>query len=138
MLVRDEMGRLAAMLTAERLSHGWEKVTLVTSALHPGEGEGITTAYSLIRALGRRGIAIIDRAKVAGLTGKTAALSGVADAAPPETGGASAAFAGAVQNGALAVADGVVSLGSNAEAAASVYEQVDRQVMPATGGGAVP
>jgi hypothetical protein len=76
-LVRDEMGRLAAMLTAERLSHGWKKVTLVTSALHPGEGEGITTAYSLIRALGRRGIAIVDRAKVAGFTGRTAALSGV-------------------------------------------------------------
>jgi hypothetical protein len=76
-LVRDEVGRLAAMLTAERLSQGWKKVTLVTSALHPGEGEGITTAYSLIRALGRRGIAIIDRAKVAGFTGRTAALSGV-------------------------------------------------------------
>ena len=76
-LVRDEMGRLAAMLTAERLSHGWKKVTLVTSALHPGEGEGITTAYSLIRALGRRGVAIIDRAKVTGFTGKTAATSGV-------------------------------------------------------------
>ena len=76
-LVRDEMGRLAAMLTAERLSDGWKKVTLVTSALHPGEGEGITTAYSLIRALGQRGIAIIDRAKVTGFTGKTAAISGV-------------------------------------------------------------
>ena len=42
-LVRDEMGRLAAMLTAERLSLGWKRVTLVTSALHPGEGDGITT-----------------------------------------------------------------------------------------------
>jgi hypothetical protein len=63
-----------------------------------------------------------------------AALSGVAGAAPPETSGASAAFAAAVEAGAIAIADGVGALGSNAEAAASVYEQVDREVMPASTG----
>ena len=76
-LVRDEMGRLAAMLTAERLSLGWKKVTLVTSALHPGEGDGLTTAYTMIRALGQRGVTIIDRAKVARWQGRTAVLNGV-------------------------------------------------------------
>ena len=42
----------------------------------------------------------------------------------------SATFSNAVQNGALAVSDGVVALGSNAETAAGVYEQADRQAMP--------
>lgn len=76
-LVRDEMGRLAAMLTAERLSLGWRRVTLVTSALHPGEGDGITTSYSLLRALAERGVTVIDRAKVVGLEGRTVRLAGV-------------------------------------------------------------
>ena len=39
-------------------------MTLVTSALNPGEGEGITTAYSMIRALARKGVRMIDRAKI--------------------------------------------------------------------------
>ena len=76
-LVRDEMGRLPAMLTAERLALGWKQVTLVTSALHPGEGEGITTAYFLLRALAERGVEIMDRAKVARFEGRTAILSGM-------------------------------------------------------------
>jgi hypothetical protein len=63
-----------------------------------------------------------------------AALSGVAGAAPPETSGASTAFAGAVEAGAVAIGDGVGALGSNAESAAAVYEQVDQEAMPASTG----
>lgn len=80
-LVYDEMARLPALLTAERLSQSWEKVTLVTSALNPGEGEGLTTAYSMIRALGRRGVQIIDRAKIARIEDRRAYLTGVFDEA---------------------------------------------------------
>ena len=83
-LVRDEVGRLAAMLTAERLAEGWNKVTLVTSALAPGEGEGITTAYSMIRALGRRGVEIVDRARIGSASGRTVRLVGVFDERRPD------------------------------------------------------
>jgi hypothetical protein len=60
----------------------------------------------------------------------TAAVSGVAGAAPPETSAASAVFANALETCALAIAEGIGALGANAESAASVYEQVDRQAMP--------
>lgn len=83
-LVRDEVGRLAAMLTAERLAEGWTKVTLVTSALSPGEGEGITTAYSMIRALGRRGVEIVDRARIGSASDRTVRLVGVFDEQRPD------------------------------------------------------
>ena len=76
-LVYDEMGRLPAMLTAERLAQSWSKVTFVTSMLHPAEGEGLTTAYSLLRALAGCGVTIIDRAKVIGMQGHEAILQGV-------------------------------------------------------------
>ncbi|MCW6511239.1 FAD-dependent oxidoreductase [Lichenifustis flavocetrariae] len=76
-VVYDEMGRLAAMLTAERLAQSWRKVTFVTSMLHPAEGEGLTTAYSLLRALAGHGVTIIDRAKVTGIQGDDVVLQGV-------------------------------------------------------------
>jgi 2,4-dienoyl-CoA reductase-like NADH-dependent reductase (Old Yellow Enzyme family) len=76
-VVYDEMGRLPGMLTAERLAQTWKKVTFVTSMLHPGEGEGLTTAYSLLRSLARFGVEIIDRAKIARMEGRDAILTGV-------------------------------------------------------------
>jgi hypothetical protein len=63
-----------------------------------------------------------------------AALSGVAGAAPPDTSAASSAFGGAVEAGAVAIGDGVGALGTNAESAAAVYEQVDQEAMPASTG----
>jgi 2,4-dienoyl-CoA reductase-like NADH-dependent reductase (Old Yellow Enzyme family) len=75
-LVRDEMGGLAALLTAERLSLTARRVTLVTSMLHPGEGDGLTTVYPLLRDCAARGIAIVDRAKVVRLEGRAAVLRG--------------------------------------------------------------
>ena len=71
------MGGLAALLTAERLSLTADRVTLATSMLHPGEGEGLTTVYPLIRDCAARGIAILDRCKVAAIDGRTVHLSGV-------------------------------------------------------------
>ncbi|KMO44622.1 hypothetical protein VQ03_02375 [Methylobacterium tarhaniae] len=82
-LVQDEIGRLSAMLTAERLAAGWRRVTLVTSAMHPGEGEGVTTAYTLLRALGRAGVEIVDRSKLVSVRDGRAVLSGVFDEARP-------------------------------------------------------
>ena len=76
-VVRDEMGGLAALLTAERLSLTADRVTLATSMLHPGEGEGLTTVYPLIRDCAARGVAILDRCKVAAIEGRTVHLSGV-------------------------------------------------------------
>ena len=76
-LVYDEMGRLPGMLTAERLAQSWRKVTFVTPMLHPAEGEGLTTAYSLLRALAGYGVTIVDRAKVIGMQGHGAILQGV-------------------------------------------------------------
>ena len=86
-LVYDEMGRLPGMLTAERLAQSWRKVTFVTSMLHPAEGEGLTTAYSLLRALAGHGVTIVDRAKVTGFQGQEAILQGVfGEARPPVRG----------------------------------------------------
>jgi hypothetical protein len=76
-VVRDEMGGLAALLTAERASLTAARVTLVTSLLHPGEGEGLTTVYPLIRDCAARGIAIVDRAKIERIDGRTVHLTGV-------------------------------------------------------------
>jgi dimethylglycine catabolism A len=83
-VVRDEMGGLAALLTAERLTLTCDRVTLVTSLLHPGEGEGLTTLYPLLRDCARRGVAIIDRARVTAIEGRTVRLDGVfAESRPP-------------------------------------------------------
>jgi len=78
------MGGLAALLTAERLTLTCARVTLVTSLLHPGEGEGLTTLYPLLRDCARRGVTIIDRARVTGIEGRTVRLDGVfAESRPP-------------------------------------------------------
>lgn len=76
-LVRDEMGRLGAMLIAEQLKQRWKHVTLVTSLMFPGEGDGITTSYTLLRALAEAGVTIIDRAKPSRVEGSRVHLDGV-------------------------------------------------------------
>jgi glycine/D-amino acid oxidase-like deaminating enzyme len=78
-VVCDEVGRLSAMVIAEQLAQSWGQVLLVTSALHPGEGEGITTVYPLLRDLARRGVIVIDRAKAICLSDATLQLRGVFD-----------------------------------------------------------
>ena len=59
-----------------------------------------------------------------------AALSGVGGAAPSQSAAAGGEFGRALEAGALAIADGVGSLGANAVSAAGTYEQVDQRVMP--------
>ena len=83
-LVRDEMGRLAALLTAERASLTASRVTLVTSLMHPGEGDGLTTVYPLIRDVAARGVTMVDRARVTAINGRRALLEGLfGEARPP-------------------------------------------------------
>jgi hypothetical protein len=83
-LVRDEMRHLAALLTAEPASLSASRVTLVTSLLHPGEGDGLTTVYPLIRGVAARGITMVDRAKVTGIEGQRVLLKGAfGEARPP-------------------------------------------------------
>jgi hypothetical protein len=70
-------------------------------------------------------------AELRGFAGQIrAALSVVGDAAPPHSAAASGEFSHALQAGALAIAEGVGSLGANAVSAADTYEQVDQRVMP--------
>ena len=81
-LVRDEMGHLAALLTAERASLSAARVTLVTT-LYPGEGDGLTTVCPLIRDVAARGVTMIDRAKVTGVDGRSVLLKGLFGEARP-------------------------------------------------------
>ena len=70
-------------------------------------------------------------AELRGFAGEiAAALSGVGGAAPSQSEAAGAQFGRALEAGALAIADGVGSLGANAVSAAETYEQVDQRVMP--------
>ena len=66
-----------ALLTAERASLTAARVTLVTSLLYPGEGEGLTTVYPLIRDLAARGVKMVDRAKVTRIDGRSLRLGGL-------------------------------------------------------------
>ncbi|MFY9967909.1 MAG: FAD-dependent oxidoreductase [Roseiarcus sp.] len=104
-LVRDEMGRLAALLTAEQASLGAVRVTLVTSLLYPGEGDGLTTVYPLIRDVAARGVTMIDRAKVTAIDGRRVLLKGLfGEARPPvEDVDAVVAVVGAVSVADLAI-----------------------------------
>ena len=49
----------------------------MTSLLHPGEGDGLTTVYPLIRDVAARGVTMVDRAKVTGIDGRHVLLEGV-------------------------------------------------------------
>jgi hypothetical protein len=90
----------------------------------------ITVESASLRSAG--GVAQSAGADLRGLAGEVlAALSAIGGAAPPETSVASATFSNGMQTAALAVGAGVASLGSNAGAAADIYEQVDEQAMPA-------
>jgi dimethylglycine catabolism A len=56
----------------------------VTSLLYPGEGDGLTTVYPLIRDVAARGVTMVDRARVTGVDGRRVLLEGVfGEARPP-------------------------------------------------------
>lgn len=76
--VCDSVGELDAMLVAERLAAGpAEHVTLVTSRIHVGEGEGITSLFPFIRRLAELDVAVIERAVPSQLAAGRLHLRGV-------------------------------------------------------------
>jgi 2,4-dienoyl-CoA reductase-like NADH-dependent reductase (Old Yellow Enzyme family) len=82
--VCDTVGALDAMLVAEWLAAGaTERVTLVTSRIHVGEGEGITSLFPLIRRLAELDVTVIERAVPAKLAGGRLYLGGVFGEARP-------------------------------------------------------
>ncbi|MFE5707358.1 NAD(P)-binding protein [Rhodococcus koreensis] len=60
-VVADEVGELDSAWIAERLEAQGAQVTVVTSRMHIGEGEGINTLYPMLRTLSERRIPSIDR-----------------------------------------------------------------------------
>jgi hypothetical protein len=53
-VVFDAMGELDGALIAEYLQDAGHHVTLVTSRIHLGEGEGINTLFTTLRAAAER------------------------------------------------------------------------------------
>jgi len=76
-VVYDEMGELDAALVAEHLHEQGLDVTLVTSRIHVGEGEGINTLFTMLRALGDRGVRLVERQRLVALRGGRAVFEGV-------------------------------------------------------------
>lgn len=60
-VVYDVPGALDAMLIAEYLRAKDVPVTLVTSRIHVGEGEGITSLYPMLRTIGDAGMQMVER-----------------------------------------------------------------------------
>jgi 2,4-dienoyl-CoA reductase-like NADH-dependent reductase (Old Yellow Enzyme family) len=77
-VVFDSCGELDGALVAERLAAtGASTVTLATSRIHVGEGEGINTLYPMIRTLAEAGVTVIERVRPTALTGGQVHLEGV-------------------------------------------------------------
>lgn len=77
-VVFDSVGELGAALVAEHLAaSGSARVTLATSRLHVGEGEGLSTLVPMLRALAERGVTMVDRVRVAAIRAGEVRLDGV-------------------------------------------------------------
>lgn len=77
-LVFDDIGELDGALVAERLAVvPGVHVTLATSRLHVGEGEGISTLYPMIRRLAEVGVDVIERSRPTLLINGQVRLQGV-------------------------------------------------------------
>ena len=76
-LVFDDIGNLDGSLIAERLADTGAEVTLATSRLHVGEGEGINTLYPMLRNLSERGIESIERVRPTRIDGGMVYLAGI-------------------------------------------------------------
>jgi 2,4-dienoyl-CoA reductase-like NADH-dependent reductase (Old Yellow Enzyme family) len=75
--VIDELGELDAALIAEFLQDRGRTVTLVTSRIHVGEGEGINTLFTMLRNLAERGVRLIERCRLAAIREGAVHLAGV-------------------------------------------------------------
>ena len=84
----------------------------MTSLLYPGEGDGLTTVYPLIRDVAARGVTMVDRARVTGIDGRRVLLEGVfGEARPPvEDVDALVTVVGAVSVAGLAIEAGRAGL----------------------------
>jgi 2,4-dienoyl-CoA reductase-like NADH-dependent reductase (Old Yellow Enzyme family) len=77
-LVFDEVGELDGAFIAERLAATpGVRVTLATSRLHVGEGEGINTLFPMIRRLAEIGVDVVERVRPSALAGGEVRLDGV-------------------------------------------------------------
>lgn len=62
-VVFDEIGELDGAFIAERVAETGAQVTLATSRLHVGEGEGINTLFPMLRTLAEAGVTLIERVR---------------------------------------------------------------------------
>lgn len=77
-VVFDGVGELDGALIAERLAtSGSGNVTLATSRLHVGEGDGINTLYPMIRRLAELGVTVVERVRPTRAERGTVLLEGV-------------------------------------------------------------
>ena len=76
-LVFDEIGDLDGAFIAERLVASGATVTLATSRLHVGEGEGINTLFPMLRSLAEAGVTLIERVRPAAIHHGQIRLDGV-------------------------------------------------------------
>ncbi len=76
-VVVDRIGGPDALLLGEKLADDGCDVTLVTSRLHAGEGEGITTLFPLLRSLNEAGVRVVERREVAAIANGVLHLTGV-------------------------------------------------------------
>lgn len=77
-LVFDDMGELDAAFVAERVAATDKAdVTLATSRIHIGEGEGITTLFPMIRTLAESGVTVLERVRPVEIRSGQVRLEGV-------------------------------------------------------------
>ncbi|MFP5345744.1 MAG: FAD-dependent oxidoreductase [Actinomycetes bacterium] len=77
-LVFDGVGELDGMLLAERVAtSGARSVTLATSRLHVGEGDGINTLFPMIRRLAELGVTVVERVRLTSATQGEVVLEGI-------------------------------------------------------------
>ena len=76
-LVVDAVGRIDAGLVAEKLRESFARVIVATQCYSFGEGEGVTTIYTMLRRLARLGVEVIERAYVREINDREARLTGV-------------------------------------------------------------
>ncbi|MFF1830641.1 NAD(P)-binding protein [Paenarthrobacter sp. NPDC058040] len=76
-VVFDAIGNLDGAFIAERLTDAGAQVTLATSRLHVGEGEGINTLYPMLRTLSDRGIHTVERVRLSRIQDGSLYLEGV-------------------------------------------------------------
>jgi 2,4-dienoyl-CoA reductase-like NADH-dependent reductase (Old Yellow Enzyme family) len=76
-VVFDEVGNLDGALIADHLQCGGAEVTLVTSRIHVGEGEGINSLYPMLRTLAGGGVTVIERRRLERIENGQVVIAGV-------------------------------------------------------------